>query len=120
MKRHNPDTSIAAYKSLEATDLRDIYLRIVSALIVLGQGTFEDIAAHLKIDKSRVWKRLSEMERDQLIHRPGAKKKLSSGRNGYLWSVTEQLKKELDATEKWFSHHQNERAHQQFTQPTLF
>lgn len=87
-KKQVPDTSKAAFKSLIPEKIGEIYLVIMGALFVLKRATFEDIARHLKIDKDRVWRRLSEMERLQLIQRPGTKKKLSSGREGYEWELT--------------------------------
>lgn len=86
MRKSNvPSTSKEAYKSLDPAKLRDIYKRILLALSELGGGTFEDIAQKMKVDKSVVWKRLSELERASIIYRPGAKKKLKSGRSGFVW-----------------------------------
>lgn len=81
-------TSVEAYKSLNPEDLREMYRDIMKALGVLGIASFEDIAAHLKVEKSRVWRRLAEMERMELIYRPGTKKILKSGRQGYEWALT--------------------------------
>lgn len=87
-KKTIQQTSKDAFHSLNPEDLRDMYRDIMKALAILGTATFEDIAAHLKVDKSRVWKRLSEMERLELIYRPGTKKILKSGRQGYEWALT--------------------------------
>lgn len=87
-KKQIPDTSKEAFKSLIPEKIGEMYLVIMGALYVLQKATFEDIATHLKIEKSRVWKRLSEMERLQLIYRPGTKKVLKSGRMGYEWALT--------------------------------
>lgn len=83
------DTSIEALKSLDPDSIADIYNRIIQALSVLGQGTFEDISAYLKVDKSRIWKRLSELAKMGKIYRPGIKKILRSGRNGHVWMLTD-------------------------------
>lgn len=87
-ERKNPETSLAAYRSLEVNQLNEIYQKILAALSVITEGTFEDISAWLHVDKSRVWKRLSEMERMQLVYRPGNKRILKSGRFGYTWMLT--------------------------------
>lgn len=86
--RKNPETSNEAYRSLKVEDLNEIYRLIIGALNVLGKGTFEDIAAYLKKDSSKIWKRMSELERMMVVFRPGTKKLLKSGRNGYEWMLT--------------------------------
>jgi predicted transcriptional regulator len=89
MRKSNvPETSKEAYKSLDPARLRESYKKILLALSELGSGTFEDISKKMKVDKSVVWKRLSELHQMELIYRPGEKKLLKSGRNGYVWSLT--------------------------------
>ena len=88
MTRNNPSTSIDAYKSLQLSEVRETYQKILSALDVIGKGTMEDIAAYMKCSRDRVWKRLSEMERLEMIYKPGTKKVLKSGRYGYEWMRT--------------------------------
>lgn len=88
MRKSNvPETSKEAYKSLDPAKLRDSYKQIVLALSELGSGTFEDIAKKMKVDKSVVWKRLSELERANILYRPGTKKTLKSGRSGFVWMI---------------------------------
>lgn len=87
-KRKLPETSLEAYASLEPEKLREIYQQIISALTLLKKGTFEDVSAHLKIDRDRVWKRLPELEKMGFVCRHGSKKKLRSGREGYEWTLT--------------------------------
>jgi len=77
--RNNPQTSIDAYRSLDPAKLSDTYKKIILALTELGNGTFEDIAKKMKVDKSVVWKRLSELERANILYRPGTKKHLNQG-----------------------------------------
>lgn len=86
--RKNPETSNEAYRSLKVEDLNEIYRLIIGALNVLGKGTFEDIAAYLKKEPAKIWKRMSELERMTITYRPGTKKLLKSGRNGYEWMLT--------------------------------
>jgi len=88
MKKSNPpQTSIDAYMSLDPIKLTDTYKNIILALTELGSGTFEDIAKKMKVDKSVVWKRLSELERANILYRPGTKKTLKSGRDGFVWMI---------------------------------
>jgi len=99
-KKQIPDTSIEAYKSLNPDEIRGTYRDIMIALSALIKGTFEDIAAYLGEDKSKIWKRLSEMERMGLIFRPGSKKILKSGRQGYEWALTSNYIPKTEAAEK--------------------
>lgn len=87
-KSKPPQTSIDAYKSLDPAKINETYKMIISALAVIKSGSFEDISKHLKVEKSVVWKRLGEMEKMKLLQRPGTKKKLKSGRDGYVWEIS--------------------------------
>lgn len=86
-KSNPPQTSIDAFRSLDPAKLSDTYKKIILALSELGSGTFEDIAKKMKVDKSVVWKRLSELERASILYRPGTKKTLKSGRSGFVWMI---------------------------------
>lgn len=85
-KRKNPETSNEAYRSLREVEITDTQQKICSALEVLQKGTYEDIAAFLKMDAARVWKRMSEICRFGLIHRTGDRKTMKSGRQGFVWA----------------------------------
>lgn len=87
-KSKTPDTSLDAYKSLNPDDIRSIYARIKWALSNIGEGTWEDIGKILNEKDSKIWRRLSEMERLEIIYRTENKKVLSSGRKGYTWKLT--------------------------------
>jgi regulatory ArsR family protein len=93
-------TSLEAYQSLDPAILNHTYRNILLALADIGSGTFEEIAAKMKVDKSVVWKRLSELNKAGLIYRPGTKKLLRSGRNGYCWSLTTAGMPKTDAAMK--------------------
>lgn len=99
--RKNPDTSNEALRSLKLEDLNEIYRLIIGALNVLGKGTFEDIAAYLKKDSSKIWKRMSELERMMVVYRPGTKKLLKSGRNGYEWMLTNSSTQKTETEHKY-------------------
>ena len=94
-----PETSLEAYRSLEPNKIQQIYKDIMGALSVIGEGSFEDISAHLKIDKSRVWKRLGEMQKLGMIYRPGNKRMLKSGRNGFTWMLSNEHTPKTDKQE---------------------
>jgi predicted transcriptional regulator len=85
MKRKNPATSNEAFRSLDPAKINEIHKKILAALEVMGSGTYEDLANYLHLENQRVWRRLSELERAKLIHRPGERKLLKSGRQGMVW-----------------------------------
>ena len=82
-----PQTSLEAYRSLKAADISRTKQRIISALQSINEGTMEDIAEKMGVNRDIVWKRLSELERDQKIYRPGTKKTLKSGKKGFTWKL---------------------------------
>lgn len=88
-KRNNPSTSIEAYKSLDPVNILEVHNRIMDALRIIGSGTFEEIARQAKLEPQRVWRRLSECLKAGVVYRPGTKKPLKSGRNGFVWALTQ-------------------------------
>lgn len=90
-RKRLPQTSIDAYHSLDPELLTDRYKKILMSLSVLGEATSEEIAAHAKLDNSKVWKRMSELEKDEygaMVYKPGNKRQLKSGRFGYTYMLT--------------------------------
>lgn len=88
-KRKVPETSIEAHDSLSPEYLNDTYRVITKSLSEIGKGTVEDIAAHAKMDKHAVWKRMSELLKMEVIYRTEEKKVLKSGRKGFVWMLSE-------------------------------
>lgn len=86
-KRKLPETSQDAYRSLKVAKVRETYQKILFALAVIKEGTFEDIANEMKVEPDIVWKRLSELHDAGKIYRPGNKRPLKSGRMGYTWML---------------------------------
>src|ERR1700749_3737037 len=99
MKRKNPATSTEAYKSLDPEKISQIKKDIVMTLRILGPSTYEQVAIHLKKDPSKIWKRMSEAKNDGLIERTEIRRKMASGREGFVWKATDAL----PATEKALS-----------------
>lgn len=122
--RKHCETSKEAYLSLEPEKIQQIYTDIMKALSVIGEGTFEDIASNLKIDKSRVWKRLSEMQKNGMIFNTGRKKLLKSNRNGFTWMLTQNNTPKTDKEENKFrdktTFTNHTRKLSQVNAPTLF
>lgn len=62
--------------------------RILEALVKMkGGGTYEAIAHVAGMRPDQVWKRLSELAREQKIFETGSYRKLSSGVNGTVWQI---------------------------------
>src|ERR1700761_9693492 len=91
MKRKNPATSKDAYESLDPENIREVYKKIVAALREIKQGTYEDIANKIRLKPEQVWKRMSEAHRLGFVERTGKRKKMASGREGFIWVATDKL-----------------------------
>lgn len=96
MKRNNPETSKAAFKSLNPDKLNELHLKILAAMQYIGECTYEDVANYLGLEPQRIWRRMSELGFVNRIHRPGGRKIMKSGRQGMVWVLgpsPESLKK---------------------------
>lgn len=85
MKRNNPETSLAAFKSLNPDKLNELHLKILAAMQYIGECTYEDVASYLGLEPQRIWRRMSELGFVNRIHRPGGRKIMKSGRQGMVW-----------------------------------
>lgn len=64
------------------------YEKIIEALERLKVGgTYEEVSKVAGMKESQVWKRLSELQRDQKIFNTGITRKLSSGLKGAVWQL---------------------------------
>lgn len=86
MKRNTPSTSHDAYAKAKPM-IESHYAKIMDALKVMKSGTAEQIAIYLKMDHSQINRRVSEMEKLQLIYKPGIKKKTKTGREAFVWCI---------------------------------
>jgi len=86
MKRSLPSTSHDAYAQAKPM-IASHHGKILAALQVLGSETAEGIAKYLGMDHSQINRRVSEMERLQLIYKPGLKKKTKTGREAFVWCI---------------------------------
>lgn len=91
MERVNPDTSLSAWKQVKVSDMRETHwAKIKAGLEVIGKGNFEQIAAHINLDKHQISRRISEMERHDppLIFKTAEKFPTTSGRAAYVYQLT--------------------------------
>ena len=87
-KRKLPETSLDAYRNLDQKELSQTKRDILYALSQIKEGTFEDIASFMGCKPDKIWKRLGELKKDNLIHRNGARRVLKSGATGFIWVLT--------------------------------
>jgi predicted transcriptional regulator len=83
-----PETSLEAFESMTGKLLSAQHYEILKALLVLDKATAEEISIYLNWeDKNRSSRRMSELERDQKIFKPGEKRKTKSGRNAFVYQL---------------------------------
>jgi len=88
MKQKVPSTSKAAYDRAKLGMIESHHEKILAALQVLGTVNYEAIANHLNMDRHAVGRRLSELEKDQKVFKPGTKSKTKSGCMAMNYSLT--------------------------------
>jgi len=92
MEKKLPETSHEAHKSMTNEILSNHHKQIIEALKVLKKATAEEIAFYLDWDdKNRSARRMSELEREQIVYKPGEKRKTKYGRSAFVYSL---IKKE--------------------------
>ena len=79
--------SIDAHESIKPSK-ESLYIKIRSALKVIEKGTFREIATQANLQDMQVWKRLSEMERMNIISNVSDKRCEISGRSCSIWTLT--------------------------------
>jgi len=84
--RKNPETSHEAFRALDPEKISELHREILRALTELKLATTEKVAQFLGKDHSKVWRRFTDLEAKGLIHRPGNKFPLSTGRMGFMWA----------------------------------
>ena len=63
-----PKTSRLAYEKIMMPEVKEgTYKKILMALEVIKDGTAWEIAAHLGMKPDKIWKRCSELRRDEVI-----------------------------------------------------
>lgn len=89
MNKTLPETSHEAFDLMTKPLISNHQQQIIHALKQLKKATFEEIAIFLDWDdKNRAARRLSEMEREQIIYKTGEKRKTKYGRNAFVYCLT--------------------------------
>lgn len=82
-----PQTSHDANKSASLEMRSRHWDRIKEALTILNLATGEQIALEAKMDYHAVMRRLSEMERLEMVYKPGGKIPTKTGRLAYQYAL---------------------------------
>lgn len=97
MEREVPKTSLAAYKSVKESDMRETHwAKIKEALGKIKVGNYEQIAAIAGMDKVSVNRRLSELFRREMVYKAGYTLPTSTNRQAECY----QLMPSITETEK--------------------
>lgn len=86
-KRKVPPTSLEAWRSITQEQLSDHHAKILSALALIKRGSAEKISDNSTLSYWQVTKRLSELERKQLIYKTGAIVATKTGRKAEVYAL---------------------------------
>ena len=80
--------SIDAHESIKPSK-ESLHAKIKTALKVIEKGTFREIAKQANLQDMQVWKRLSEMERLNIISNVSDKRCEISKRRVSIWQIND-------------------------------
>ena len=86
-KKKIPETSLAAYQSITNEQKENHYNKILATLAELKTASAEQIASHTTITYWQVGKRMSELEKKQLVYNTGLKVATRTGRSAYTYAL---------------------------------
>jgi len=87
MKATVKKTSLEAYRNLNPDSVAAIKKLIIETLKVIGSGSSHQIADYCGKSEDKIRKRLSELEREELIWKPGHRVATKSGNTAYVWAL---------------------------------
>ena len=102
MKNTVQKTSLAAYRNLNPDSVAAIKKLIIETLKVIGSGSSQQIADHCGKAEDKIRKRLSELEREELIWKPGHRVTTKSGNTAYVWTLRGDNQPKTDKEENKF------------------
>lgn len=86
-KRKLPETSLEAWRSITPEQLSDHHAKILTALSELKKASAEQISTHTNLHYWQITRRMSELERKQLIYKTGAKVATRTGRSAAVYAL---------------------------------
>lgn len=70
-----------------------MYKKIITALEVIGEGSSYDIAKHLGVKPDKVWKRASELKKDEVIIDTGKMGLSPDGNPAIIYALAKDMSK---------------------------
>jgi predicted ArsR family transcriptional regulator len=95
-----PNTSLEAWRSITKEQLSEHHAKILCALRDLKSASAEQLSTHTNLTHHQVNRRMSELERLELIYRTGAKVATRTGRSASCWSLRNPSEAPKKVTEK--------------------
>lgn len=86
-KRKLPETSLEAWRSITPEQLSDHHAKILAALSELKKASAEQISTHTNLHYWQITRRMSELERKNLIYKTGTKVATRTGRNAAVYAI---------------------------------
>lgn len=83
-----PQTSLAAWDSVKGSMPPEHHVKILKALGELKSASAEQISTITNLNHWQINRRLSELERKNLIYKPGGRVPTKTGRSANLWALT--------------------------------
>lgn len=93
-KRKQPDTSLAAFHSLDQNKLNETKRLILDALKTLGKASSEQIADYLGKPYDVIWKRCSDLKNEKIIYASDFKVLTKKNRFARQWIIGDETKAE--------------------------
>lgn len=118
-----PETSLEAWRSITKEHLLEHHAKILCALRDLRTASAEQISTRTNLTHHQVNRRMSELERMEIIYRTGARVVTRTGRSASCWSLrnpNEAPKKVTESSIKGSSISDYSRALIKISQPKLF
>ena len=91
MTRNNPKTSNAAYRQITPDMLKSHWGKILRTLNDLGKANAETISIAARMKDQQVARRMSELERNDFVYKPGTVSKTTSNRDAFDYGIGERI-----------------------------
>lgn len=86
-KRKVAETSLEAWRSITQEQLSDHHAKILAALTDLKKASAEQISTHTNLHYWQITRRMSELERKNLIYKTGVKVATRTGRSAAVYAL---------------------------------
>jgi hypothetical protein len=94
-KSSPPPTSQAAWRSITKEQINAHHAIILSALKKREKGSAEQLSTMTGLSHAQINRRMSELEKLQIIRRTGETTKTTTGRSASVWAIIEPVFKPL-------------------------